>query len=103
MINKLGFCQTQGNWTFISLLGSCYKEHVIDSMQHILITGCWGELQEIHIMRFEKIRTEEIRTRAGVADGSGNIREERLRWLGHVERKKEEDVAMRTRQRVDTE
>ena len=38
-----------------------------------------------------------------MADGSGNIREARLRWLGHVERKTEEDVAMRTRQRVDTE
>ncbi len=47
-------------------------------------------------MRFEKIRTEEIRTRAGVADGSGNIGEARLRWLGHVERKTEQDVVMRT-------
>ena len=40
--------------------------------------------------RIEKIRTEEIRAMAGVADISENIREPRLRWLEHVERKTEE-------------
>ena len=39
---------------------------------------------------------EDIRAREGVANTSENIRETRLRWLGHVERKTEEDVAMRT-------
>ena len=33
------------------------------------------------IKRIEKIRTEEIRTRAGVANISENTREARLRWL----------------------
>ena len=44
----------------------------------------------------EKIRTEEIRAISGVANISKNIREARLRWLGHVERKTEQDVVMRT-------
>ena len=46
--------------------------------------------------RIEKIRNEEIITRAGVANISEKIREARLRWLGHVERKIEEDVVMIT-------
>ena len=48
------------------------------------------------IKRIEKFTTEEIRSRPGVANISEKIREERLRWLGHVERKTEEDVVMRT-------
>ena len=43
-----------------------------------------------------KIRIEEIRARARVANISETIREARLRWLGHVERNIEEDVVMRT-------
>ena len=46
------------------------------------------------IQRVEKIRNEEIRARAGVANISEKIREARLRWLGHVERETEEDVVM---------
>ena len=38
------------------------------------------------ILRIEKIRNEEIRARAGWENISGKIREDRLRWLGHVER-----------------
>ena len=34
---------------------------------------------------------------------SEKIREARLRWLGHVERRAVEDVAMRTWKLVDTE
>ncbi len=41
------------------------------------------------IQRIEKTRTEEIR---GVVNISKKIREGRLRLLGHVERKTEEDV-----------
>ena len=48
------------------------------------------------IKRIEKIRNEEIRARAGVANISEKIREVRLRWLSHVERKTKEDVVMRT-------
>ncbi len=40
---------------------------------------------------------------AGVANISERIRQARLRWLGHVERKTEEDVVMRTWKWVDTE
>ena len=47
------------------------------------------------INRIEKIRTGEIRTRAGVANIGENNREARLRWLGHVERKAG-DVVLRT-------
>ena len=46
------------------------------------------------IKRIEKIGTEEIRARAGVANISEKIREMRLSLLGHVERKTEEYVAM---------
>ena len=49
----------------------------------------------VGIKRIEKIRNEEIRARAGVANISRKIREARLTWLGHVE-KKTEDVVMRT-------
>ena len=51
----------------------------------------------------EKIRKEEIRARAGVANISEKIREAILRWLGHLERKSDEDVVMRTWKWVDTE
>ena len=47
--------------------------------------------------RIEKIRNEEIRARAGVANISEKIREAMLRWLGHVERKTAEDVGERDR------
>ena len=55
------------------------------------------------IKRIEKIRTEEIRAREGVANISEKIREAKLRWLGHVERKTEEDVVMRRWKWVETE
>ena len=48
------------------------------------------------IKRIEKIRTEEIRARAGVTNICKKIREARRRWLGCVERKTEKDVVMRT-------
>ena len=49
------------------------------------------------IKRIEKIRTEEIIARACVANIGEKIRGVRLRWLGHVARKTEEDVVMRIR------
>ena len=54
------------------------------------------------IKRIEKIRTEEIRARAGVANISETIREAILGWLGHVVRKTDEDVVMRRCKLVDT-
>ena len=42
--------------------------------------------------RIEKIRNEELRTRAGVANTSEKMIEARPRCLGHVERKTEEDM-----------
>ena len=44
------------------------------------------------VKRIERIRTEEIRARE--ANLCEKIRE--ARWLGHAERKTEEDVVMRT-------
>ena len=55
------------------------------------------------IKRIEKIRNEEIRARAGVVNISEKAREARLRWLGHAERKTEEDLVMKTWKWVDTE
>ena len=40
----------------------------------------------MEIKRIEKIRNEETRPRAGVANISEKMGEARLRWLGHVER-----------------
>ena len=47
------------------------------------------------IKRIEKTRNEEIGARGGVVNICEKIREARLRWLGHVKRKTEEDVVMR--------
>ena len=47
------------------------------------------------INRIERIIKEEIRASTGVTNISDKIREARLRWLGHVERKREEVVVMR--------
>ena len=44
------------------------------------------------IRTIEKNRTEEIRARAGEGTKSQKIRETRLKWLGHAERKTEGDV-----------
>ena len=45
----------------------------------------------------------KVRERAGVANISEEIREARLRWLGHVERKTEEDIVKRRWKCVDTD
>ena len=42
------------------------------------------------------MKKESKNRQEGVAHISATIREARLRWLGHVERKTEEGVAMRT-------
>ena len=47
--------------------------------------------------RIEKMKNEEIRNISNI------IREARLRWLGRVDRKTEEDVVTRTWKWVDTE
>ena len=52
------------------------------------------------IQTIEKIRNEEIRAIAGVANISEKIREVRQRWLGHVARKTE-DVVMRIENKED--
>ena len=41
-------------------------------------------------------RIEKMRSWAGVANMSKKIREARLRWSGHLERKTEDEVVMRT-------
>ena len=46
--------------------------------------------------RIEKIGTGEIRAMAGVENISEKIRGARLRWLGHVEGKTDEDIVMIT-------
>ena len=48
-------------------------------------------------------RGSGIRARAGVANMSEKKREARPRWLGHVERKSEEDVVLRIWMWVYTE
>ena len=44
----------------------------------------------------DKIRTEEIRARAGVPNISEKRREVTRRWLGHMDGNIEEDVVMRS-------
>ena len=48
----------------------------------------------------ERTEMRILRRMMGISE---KIREARLRWLGHVERKTEEDVVMRTWKWVDTE
>ena len=47
-------------------------------------------------MDSDKIGTGKIRTRARVANLSETMKEGRLRWLGHTERKTKEGVVVRT-------
>ena len=47
------------------------------------------------IRRIEKIRNKNIRVRARVINVKEKIRETRLRWLGHIERKEKEAVVRR--------
>ena len=49
------------------------------------------------------IGNEYVRERVGVANIGERIREARLRWLGHAERKTEEGVVMKLWMWVDTE
>ena len=56
-----------------------------------------------NIKRIQKISNEEIRAKAAVAKVSEKIREATPRLLGHVERKIDEYVVMRTWKWVDIE
>ena len=38
-------------------------------------------------IRKDKIRSEDIRAKVGVAEIEGKIRENRLRWFGHMKRR----------------
>ena len=59
-------------------------------------------LRWVVMKSIEKIRTEESRARACVATISEKIRETTAMVIGHVERKTEEDVVIRTWKLVDT-
>ena len=48
------------------------------------------------ITSIANINNGEMRARAGVENITEKIREEILRWLGHLERNTEEDIVMRT-------
>jgi len=43
----------------------------------------------------DKVRKEEVRRRVGVSELGQKLREERLRWFGHVYRRDEEYVGKR--------
>ena len=72
--------------------------------------GCWRKAEqnllegtEMRLWRWmmgikwiDKIRNEEIRAMTGMANMSEKIRESRLRWLDHVERKREDVVVIST-------
>ena len=78
------------SFCFGKLLSTCHRvfKHYRTEMRMLRwMTG----MERIGIIRNEEIRA---RADAGVANISQNIREARLRWLGHVERKTEEDVVM---------
>ncbi|RXI07875.1 hypothetical protein DVH24_014441 [Malus domestica] len=50
-----------------------------------------AEIRMLHWMcghtRNDKIRNEDIRGKVGVAEIKGKMRENRLRWFGHVQRR----------------
>ncbi|RXI00577.1 hypothetical protein DVH24_000811 [Malus domestica] len=43
----------------------------------------------------DKIRNENIRSKVGVAEIEGNVRENRLRWFGHVQRRSTDALVRR--------
>lgn len=44
------------------------------------------------VSMLDKIRNEYMRGNLGVTDIAGNMRENRLRWLGHAERRNNVDI-----------
>ena len=50
--------------------------------------------------RMDKIRNEEIRSKLGVASIGSKLREARLRWFGHVQRRSP-DATFRRCERLD--
>ncbi|RXH87370.1 hypothetical protein DVH24_034270 [Malus domestica] len=58
--------------------------------QHVHKIGV-AEIMMLHWMcghtRKDKIRNEDIRGKVGIAEIEGKMRENRLRWFGHVQRR----------------
>ena len=65
------------------------------------------EVAEMKMLRFsigktrlDRIRNEEVRRRLGVVELGHQLRETRMRWLGHITRREETYVGKRMRQMV---
>ncbi|KAM1032662.1 hypothetical protein FF1_036269 [Malus domestica] len=85
----------------LKLKGKVYRTAIRPAM--LYGTECWAvKHQHIHKMgvaemrmlrwmcghtRNDKIRNEDIRGKVGVAEIEGKLRENRLRWFGHVQRR----------------
>ena len=91
------------------LKGQLYKTMVRPAMTYGLETVALTksqeskfEVAEMRMLRFslgltlhDKVRNEEVRKRVGVGELGQKLREDRLRWFGHVYRRDEDYVGKR--------
>ena len=86
----------------LSLKGKFYKKAIRPTLLHG--TGCWvnkkqhiqkisgAEMRMLRCMcgkiKKDKVRNEDIRCQVGIAPIEDKLRENRLRWFGHIEDRK---------------
>ncbi|KAB2625930.1 hypothetical protein D8674_017590 [Pyrus ussuriensis x Pyrus communis] len=84
----------------LKLKGKFYRITIRPAM--LYDTECWAvKHQHIHKMG-DKIRNEDIRGKVGVAEIEGKMRENQLRWFGHVQRRPTNALVRRCDYRTET-
>ncbi|CAN6561224.1 unnamed protein product [Malus baccata var. baccata] len=69
-------------------LGSIWQKNgELDGDLNHRIQAGWMKWKSVSGVLNDKIKNEDIRDKVGVAEIEGNMRENRLRWFGHVQRR----------------